>query len=113
VGTAGRRRDRLPARRFCVVVVAQPLRARDQRGRHQLHAVGQMVWRCADARLYQAAAEKRLSEKGGGAGWASLISICGYWSLICLCPLWVITGHSAMSAQCPVCPRKRTWLRTL
>src|SRR5262245_60495788 len=30
-----------------------------------------MVRRCADARLYQTAAEKRLSERGGGARWAS------------------------------------------
>src|SRR5262245_8481190 len=37
-----------------------------------------MVRRCADARLYQTAAEKRLSERGGGARWASpvLTGIC-------------------------------------
>ena len=41
-----------------------------------------MVRRCADARLYQTAAEKRLSERGGGARWASPVLICGYWSPI-------------------------------
>ena len=40
-----------------------------------------MVRRCADARLYQTAAEKPLSERGGGARWASPVLICGYWSL--------------------------------
>src|SRR5262249_25409907 len=80
-GTAGRGRDRLPARRFCVVDVAQSLRPRDQRGRHQLHAADQMVRRCADARLYQTDAEKPLSERGGGARWAYPDLICGYLSL--------------------------------
>src|SRR5262249_60929290 len=41
------------------------------------------VRRCADARLYQTAAEKPLSERGGGARWASPVLICGYWSPIC------------------------------
>src|SRR5262249_18079849 len=68
---------------FCLVVVAQSLRPREQRGRHQLHAVDQMVRRCADARLYQTAAEKPLSERGGGARWASPVLICGYRSPIC------------------------------
>src|SRR5262245_28595986 len=43
----------------------------------------QMVRRCADARLYQTAAEKPLSERGGGARWASPVLICGYWSPVC------------------------------
>ena len=26
------------------------------------------------------------------------------------CPLWVISGHRVMSAPCPLCPRKRTFI---
>ena len=53
-----------------------------------------MVRRCADARLYQTAAEKRLSERGGGARWASPVLICGYWSSI-----WPALGWGGVRAD--------------
>jgi hypothetical protein len=32
--------------------------------------------------------------------------------LLRLCPLWVISEHSGISASCPLYPRKRTWIST-